>query len=292
MKCLLCPRRCGVDREAGQLGFCKMPSEPIVARAAAHFGEEPCISGQDGSGTVFFSGCNMQCVYCQNRIISFDGRGKAVSIERLAEIFSELEAQGVCNLNLVTATHFADKVVKALDLAKPKIPVVWNSSGYECPETLKILEGRVQIYLPDMKYSHSDAAARYSAAPDYPQTAKAAVLEMYRQTGNFVMDGNSILKSGVLIRHLVLPGRLEDCFDIIDWVAESFPPDGVLFSLMSQFTPLADSQKYPELSRTLTQEEYERARAYLDASPVKHGFYQELCSATEEFIPHFDFTGV
>jgi putative pyruvate formate lyase activating enzyme len=292
MKCFLCPRKCGVDREAGQLGYCRMPAEPIVARAAAHFGEEPCISGQDGSGTVFFSGCTMQCVFCQNRIISFDGRGKAVSAERLAEIFSELEAQGVCNLNLVTATHFADKVVEALDLAKPKIPVVWNSSGYECPETLKLLEGRVQIYLPDMKYSHSDAAARFSAAPDYPQVAKAAVLEMYRQTGNFVMDEDGMLKSGVLIRHLVLPGRLDDCFDIIDWVAESFPPDGVLFSLMSQFTPLADMQKYPELSRTVTQEEYERSRAYLDASRIRNGFYQELCSATEEFIPDFDFTGV
>lgn len=292
MKCNLCPRKCGADRELGQLGYCKMPSEPVVARAAAHFGEEPCISGQDGSGTVFFSGCTMQCVFCQNRIISFDGRGKEVSIERLAKIFLELEAQGVCNLNLVTATHFADKVVEALDLVKPKIPVVWNSSGYECLETLKMLEGRVQIYMPDIKYSRSDAAARYSSAPDYPQIAKEAVLEMYRQTGKFVMDENGVLKSGVLIRHLVLPDRLEDCFDIIDWVADSFPPDGVLFSLMSQFTPLADREKYPELARALTREEYERARAYLDSSPIRNGFYQDLCSATEEFIPDFDFTGV
>ena len=292
MKCFLCPRGCGIDRAAGELGFCSMPDMPVVARAAAHFGEEPCISGMDGSGTVFFSGCNMHCVFCQNRSISFEGRGKTISVERLAEIFCELENEGVNNINLVTATQFADKVVQALKIAKPKIPVVWNNSGYESISTLKMLEGHVQIYMPDFKYSSSEAATRYSAAKDYPEIAKAAILEMYQQTGSFVMDDNGILQKGVLIRHLILPGRLDDCFDVIDWVAETFPRDGVLFSLMSQFTPLADNSKYPELARTISRDEYDRAKSYLELSGIENGFYQDLCSATEEMIPNFDFSGV
>lgn len=292
MKCFLCPRGCGIDRAAGELGFCSMPDMPVVARAAAHFGEEPCISGMDGSGTVFFSGCNMQCVFCQNRTISFEGRGKTISVERLAEIFCELENEGVNNINLVTATQFADKVVQALKIAKPKIPVVWNSSGYESISTLKMLEGHVQIYMPDFKYSSSEAATRYSAAKDYPEIAKAAILEMYQQTGSFVMDDHGILRKGVLIRHLILPGRLDDCFDVIDWVAETFPKNGVLFSLMSQFTPLADNSKYPELARTISRDEYDRAKSYLELSGIENGFYQDLCSATEEMIPDFDFSGI
>lgn len=291
MKCYLCPRGCGADRALDQLGFCRMPSLPVIAKAAPHFGEEPCISGSDGSGTVFFSGCNMQCVFCQNRTISFDGFGKSVSVRRLAEIFGELEANGVHNINLVTATHFTDKVVEALKLAKPEVPVIWNSSGYESIETLRMLEGLVQIYMPDLKYTSSDAAERYSGAPNYPKIVKSAILEMYRQTGSFVMD-NGLLKSGVLIRHLVLPGRLDDCFDVIDWVAETFPKNGVLLSIMSQFTPLAETSKYTEISRTLTREEYDRVTNYLDASPIQNGYYQELCSATEDFIPDFDLTGI
>lgn len=292
MKCSLCPRKCGVDRAAGQLGYCKMPDMPVVARAAAHFGEEPCISGLDGSGTVFFSGCTMQCCFCQNRIISFEGRGREITIERLAEIFTQLQREGVNNINLVTATHFADKVAAALKMARPTIPVEWNSSGYESLETLKMLRGLVQIYMPDFKFTSTEAARRYASAPDYPEVAKAAIMEMYRQTGDFVLDERGVMQRGVLIRHLVLPGRLDDCFDVIDWIAEAFPENGVLFSLMSQFTPLADKEKFPELSRTLTRSEHERACAYLDASPVMNGFYQDLCSATEEFIPDFDFTGV
>ncbi len=291
-KCFLCPKSCGADRENGERGFCGLGALPLVARAAAHFGEEPCISGTCGSGTVFFSGCNMQCVFCQNREISSERHGKEVSVARLAEIFSELEASGVHNLNLVTATHFAVKVVEALKLAKPKIPVVWNSSGYESIETLKMLEGYVQVYIPDLKYSSCDAAHRYSGSQDYPNVAKKAILEMYRQTGPFVMDEDELLKSGVLIRHLILPDRLDDTFDVIDWVSECFPKNAVLFSLMSQFVPLADKEKYPELDRLLTKEEYERAQSYLSLSGIENGYFQELSSATSELIPDFDLTGI
>ncbi len=291
-KCYLCPRNCGIDRKNGELGFCRCGDFPKVARAAAHFGEEPCISGTCGSGTVFFSGCNMQCVFCQNREISFDGRGKEISVARLAEIFSELEGSDVHNINLVTPTHFTDKIIEALKIAKPNIPVVWNSSAYESVETLKMLEGYVQVYMPDLKYSSAEAASRYSGAKDYPSIAKTAIQEMYRQTGKFVMDDEGLLKSGVLIRHLILPDRLDDAFDVIDWVSESFPKSTVLFSLMSQFVPLADKQKSPELARSLICEEFERAQSYLSLSSIENGYFQELSSATDELIPSFDLTGV
>ena len=291
-KCLLCPRNCGIDRANGELGFCRCGEMPIVARAAAHFGEEPCISGSCGSGTVFFSGCNMHCVFCQNREISFDGHGKEVSVARLAELFSELEASGVHNLNLVTPTHFTDKIIQALKIAKPSIPVVWNSSAYESVETLKTLEGFVKVYMPDLKYSSADAASRFSSARDYPSIAKAAIMEMFRQTGSFIMDNEGLLKRGVLIRHLILPDRLDDAFDVIDWISESFPKNGVLFSLMSQFVPLADKTKYPELARSISREEFDRAQSYLSLSAIENGFFQELSSATNELIPSFDLTGV
>jgi len=291
-KCMLCPRKCGVDRNNGELGFCRCGAAPIIARAAPHFGEEPCISGSCGSGAVFFSGCNMQCVFCQNREISFEGHGKVISVSRLAEIFSELEDSDVHNINLVTPTHFTDVIIEALKIAKPNIPVVWNSSAYENIETLKMLEGYVQVYMPDFKYTSNDAALRYSGAKDFPNIAKSAIMEMYRQTGAFVLDNEGLLKKGVLIRHLVLPGRLDDAFDIIDWVSESFPKNAVFFSLMSQFVPLADKKKYPELSRSLTREEYDRAFSYLSLSAIENGYFQELSSATDELIPSFDLTGV
>lgn len=290
--CFLCPRRCGASRASGEKGFCRCGEKPIVSRAAPHFGEEPCISGTRGSAAVFFSGCTLGCVFCQNREISSGGYGKEVDTSRLAEIFSELENSGAHNLNLVTATHFADTVVKALDIARPKIPVVWNSSGYESLETLRLLEGHVQVYLPDFKYTSKAFALRYSQVSDYPETARAAILEMYRQTGPYRLDAEGLLQSGLLIRHLILPGRLDDAFDVIDWVAETFPRNTVLFSLMSQFVPLADKARFPELARTLTQEEYDRAQSYLSLSGIDSGYFQELSSATEELIPRFDLTGV
>ena len=245
-----------------------------------------------GQRNGFFSGCNMHCVFCQNREISLEGRGREINVSRLAEIFSELEQSGVHNLNLVTPTHFTDKIVEALKIAKPQIPVVWNSSAYESVETLKRLEGFVQVYMPDFKYSSEDASLRYSGAKDYPSVAKAAIMEMYRQTGVYITDAEGLLKSGVIIRHLVLPERLDDTFDVIDWVMESFPKNAVLFSLMSQFVPLADKAKYPELARSISREEFDRARSYLSLSGIESGYFQELCSATDELIPSFDLTGV
>lgn len=290
--CRLCPRDCGAKREGGELGFCRCGENPVVARAAPHYGEEPCISGSMGSGTVFFSGCNMHCVFCQNREISLEGHGREITVSRLAEIFSELEHSGIHNLNLVTPTHFTDKIIEALQLAKPQIPVVWNSSAYESVETLKMLDGFVQVYMPDFKYSSEDASLRYSGAKDYPSVAKAAIMEMYRQRGAYVTDSEGLLKSGVLIRHLVLPERLDDAFDVIDWVSESFPKNAVLFSLMSQFVPLADKAKFPELFRSISREEFDRAQSYLSLSNIESGYFQELCSATDELIPSFDLTGV
>ena len=289
--CTLCPRKCGVDRATGEIGFCNSGALPVVARAAAHFGEEPCISGNRGSGTVFFSGCNLRCVFCQNNEISRGETGREVSIERLAEIFNELENLGVHNLNLVTATHFADSVVAALRLAKPKIPVVWNSSGFETRETLDMLSPFVQVFMPDLKYSLSKNSGRFSAAPDYPETASMAIKHMFRLAGKCVFDDDGLLKNGVLIRHLILPNGLEDAFDVIDFVAK-FPKGEVLFSLMSQFTPLADKEKYSELSRRINLSEHEMALRYMIKVGIEKGYSQDLESATDEMIPSFDLTGV
>ena len=269
-----------------------MGPEPVVARASLHFGEEPCITGERGSGTVFFSGCTLRCAFCQNREISSECFGREITVSRLADIFLELETQEAHNINLVTGTQFADRIVEALELAKPGIPVVWNSSGYESPETLRLLEGHVQVYMPDYKYTNGEAARRYSGAPDYPEIARAAIMEMFRQTGPYRMDEEGTLTGGVLIRHLILPGRLDDAFDVIDFVAESFPKDSVLFSLMSQFTPMGELGGYPELNRRISKDEYDRARSYLELSGIENGYFQELSSATEEMIPNFDLTGI
>lgn len=288
--CSICPRKCNIDREKAR-GFCGMGEDAVVARAAPHFWEEPCISGENGSGTVFFSGCNLRCVFCQNHDISRGGTGKAVSVERLREIYAELIAKGVHNINLVTASHFLRPVLSSLSPQLP-VPVVWNSSGYEDVSSLKALDGKVQIYLPDMKYSDSAAAKRYSAAPDYPEKAKSAILEMFRQTGPYVMGEDGLMKSGVIIRHLVLPGNPENTYGVIDWVAETFSPGDVLFSLMSQFTPYGDMSEYPEIDRRITAEEYDAAVHYMRVRGITDGFYQELSSAREEYTPDFDLTGV
>ena len=289
--CTLCPRRCGIDRSAGR-GFCGVGSEPVVARAALHFYEEPCISGSRGSGTVFFTGCNLRCVFCQNEAISRGRGGKTVSPQRLREIFFELIRQGAHNINLVTPSHFADAVAEALADGLP-VPVVWNSSGYESVETLRKLEGKVQIYLPDFKYADASLAAKYSAAPDYPAVAEEALREMFRQTGDYVPDDDGMLLRGVLIRHLVLPGNLPNTFGVIDRVRKMFPRDGqVLFSLMSQYTPVADVPQFPELCRRLTEEEYAAAEQYLFDSGIEDGFVQDRASAETDYIPAFDGTGV
>ena len=293
MICNACPRRCGAERsEYVSGGVCASPSLPLLARAAPHYGEEPCISGERGSGTVFFSGCNLRCVFCQNHEISRGGAGKAVTVERLADIFLELQDAGVHNINLVTPTHYTGAIAAALERAKLDIPVAWNSSGYDSVESLRRLEGLVQIYMPDLKYMDPEPAARYSAAPDYPEAAQAAIREMFRQVGPFELDGDGMLRSGVLIRHLILPGRPDNSRAVIDFVADNFPGDEVLFSLMSQYTPMPGTGRFPELQRTVTAEENDALVSYMTRRGIYNGYWQEPEAATGDMIPDFDLSGV
>lgn len=290
--CNACPRNCGAQRADGKFGVCRVGERIMVNRAAPHFGEEPCISGERGSGTVFFSGCNLRCVFCQNHEISRAEVGKAVTEDELCEIFLRLEGEGVHNINLVTPSHYIRALVRVLEKAKLKIPVVWNSSAYESVEELKRLEGLVQIYMPDYKFADASLAQRYCAAPDYPQIALAAIKEMYRQRGAFMLDDDGMMQSGVLIRHLIMPGNPENTLRVIDAIEDNFPPDGIIFSLMSQYTPMLGLEAYPELCRTVTREEYERCASYFDFSEIEYGFSQSIESATDEMIPDFDGTGV
>lgn len=291
MLCSQCPRACNARREAGVSGgVCAMPSLPVVARAALHFWEEPPISGSRGSGTVFFSGCPLRCVFCQNSLISQEGYGKSVPVERLREIFGELIAQGAHNINLVTPTHFAHALAEALE--EPlTVPVVWNTGGYERIETLQTLEGKVQIYLPDLKYLDAERSRRYSAAPDYPQVAVAAIREMVRQTGPCQFDQEGILKRGVIIRHLLLPGGLPEAKAVMDWVGETFPRGEVRFSLMSQYVPLGRAAEYPEIDRKLRRSEIRSAQEYMAALGIP-GYVQGEEAASGEYVPLFDLTGV
>ncbi len=290
--CLLCPRRCGAARiEDLPGGFCRSPLLPQVARCAPHYGEEPCIAGPNGTGAVFFTGCNLRCVFCQNADISRGEGGKPVTVPQLREMLLKLRDAGVDSVDLVTGAHFVPAIAEALAGITLGIPVVWNSSGYESVETLRMLEGLVQVYMPDYKYSNAEAARRYSAAADYPEVARAAIREMVRQTGPAVLDENGLLKRGVLIRHLILPGRLEDARDAIDFAADEFPLGSVLFSLMSQYTPMPGLEAFPELGRRVTREENEALIHYMRIRGLP-GFWQEGEAATKEMIPDWDLTGV
>lgn len=289
MRCSICPRRCGAERtEDTGGGYCRMPASLMLARAGLHFWEEPVLSGTQGSGAVFFSGCNLGCVYCQNHQISAEGVGQAVTPRRLREIFQELIAQGAHNIDLITATHFVPFLLPALEEPLP-VPVVYNCGGYESVDTLRLLEGKVQVWLPDLKYAMEEPARCYSNAPDYFQAATAAILEMYRQSGPYVLE-NGLLKRGVLIRHLVLPGQLENTRRVIDWVSRTFQPGQVLFSLMSQYTPQPGAQG--ALARHVTTAEYRAAVQYMENCGITGGFTQERTSAREEYTPAFDLTGV
>lgn len=291
MICTLCPRACGAlrDESIGN-GFCRMPELPTLARAALHMWEEPPISGTRGSGTVFFSGCSLRCVYCQNEVISHQNFGKAVSVQRLREICMNLIDQGAHNINFVNPTHFSHVLTELLKHPF-NVPIVYNTGGYDKVETLQSLEGKVDVYLPDLKYLDHSYAARYSGASDYPETATTAILEMYRQTGPCVFDEDGMLKKGVIIRHLVLPGRLEEAKAVMDWVAGHFAPGDVLLSLMSQYTPCGKAKDDPVLSRTLRPSEARNAREYMNNLGLE-GFVQEDSSAQSEYIPPFDLTGV
>lgn len=287
MKCNVCPRKCNINRKTA-VGFCGVGEDFLVARAALHFWEEPCISGTNGSGTVFFSGCNLRCCFCQNYQISAQKTGKIVSQKRLLEIFDNLIKEGAHNINLVTPSHYAKQLAPLLN--NIGVPIVWNSSAYEEISTLKLLKDKVQIYLPDFKFSSSELAKRYAKCADYPQKAKAAICEMVEQRGKFNIE-NGIMQSGVIIRHLVLPGQLENTYGVIDWVAENFAPDEVMFSLMSQFTPQKNCS-LDQLGRTLDKREYILARNYMLKRGIRSGFCQELESAKSVYTPPFDLTGV
>lgn len=289
MICTLCPRRCGALRteEAGE-GFCGMPAAPVVARAMLHHWEEPCVSGTAGSGAVFFSGCVLGCVFCQNGAISHRRAGKRISAARLREILWELIGQGAHNINLVSPTPYVPAILEALEPPLP-VPVVWNTGGYERVETLRRLEGKVQVWLPDLKYAGGRLAEAYSGAADYFPAAAAAIEEMYRQAGDYVLE-DGLIRRGVIIRHLLLPGGLENAKAVMDWVASSFRPGQVLFSLMSQYTPQPGASGL--LARRVTAGEYRAALAYMENLGIVDGYRQDSSSARAEYTPEFDMSGV
>ena len=290
MICNLCPRRCGAERtETVGKGHCRMPEAPVLARAALHMWEEPPISGANGSGTIFFSGCSLDCVFCQNDQISHQDFGKAVTVERLREICMALIGQGAHNINFVNPTHYAHVIARLLEEPLP-VPVVWNSGGYDRVETLRSMEGKVDIYLPDLKYLTPALSERYSGAADYPEAAVAAIREMVRQTGPCVVE-DGLLKRGTVIRHLVLPGRLAEAKRVMDFISEEFPAGTVLFSLMSQYVPQGRAAEFPEIARRLRGSEARNAQAYMEALGLD-GFTQEGSAADADYIPPFDLTGV
>lgn len=291
MICNLCPRRCNANRTENENinGFCKMPLSPKVARAALHFWEEPCISGTNGSGTVFFSGCSLDCAYCQNYEVSHGGKGKQISCERLAEIFKELVEKGAHNINLVTPTHYVTAIKKALDIYKPPVPVVYNSSGYDEVKTLKLLEGYVDIFLMDLKYLNPQNAKLFSKAEDYPEIAKKAILEAVRQQPENVFSGG-IMQKGVIVRHLLLPAATKEAIAVFDWVKENVP--SVNFSIMSQYVPMGRACDIKQINRRVTAREYEKVLSYIIESDFDKVYIQERASADKKYTPEFDFEGV
>ena len=288
--CTLCPRRCGVVRTRGQLGFCKMPGQVHAARAGVHYWEEPVISGSFGSGAVFFSGCTLKCAFCQNYDISQENFGKPLTSAELRAAFERLIDEGVQNINLVTPTHFLPDILPALEPKLP-VPVVYNCGGYESVETLRQLEGTIDVYLPDFKYSDNALAKKLSSAPDYFETASAAILEMYRQVGKPVIEGDE-MKRGVLVRHLVLPGCVDNSLGVLDWVAEHFRSGDILFSLMSQYVPMGRAVEMPPFDRRITELEYDSVLSYMMLLGIEDGYTQDFSSAERGYTPSFDLTGL
>ena len=292
--CTLCPRECHADRKNGKVGYCGMAVKLYAARAALHMWEEPCISGKKGSGAVFFTGCGLRCCFCQNREIAIGTSGQEITVERLADIFLELQKKGAANINLVTGAHYALHIVEALKLAKEKglcLPVVYNSSGYEKVETLRLLEGYVDVYLPDYKYAQSELAQKYSHAADYPERAQRAIAEMVRQTGVAVFDEDGYIQRGTIVRHLILPGHTKNSIEALRWLHETWG-EQIYISIMNQYTPVFEQEKYRELNRKVTRREYAKV---LDAAlemGIVNGFFQDGETAQESFIPAFDYEGI
>ena len=288
--CILCPRNCGVDRTT-TLGVCQVSNRVKIARAALHFWEEPCISGTKGSGAVFFSGCSLHCVFCQNEKISHGKVGQEITIEELAGLYIDLQNQGANNINLVTGTHYIPQIVESVTIARAnglEIPIIYNTSGYEKVESLRLLEGIVNTYLPDFKYMDSSLAAKYSHAADYPEVAKEAIAEMVRQCGTPVFDNNGFIQSGVIVRQLSLPGHVKDAKAIIKYLYETYS-DNIYISMMSQYTPMPQiASKYPELNRRVTKREYDSLINYAIDLGVENAFIQDRAVAKESFIPEFN----
>lgn len=293
--CMLCPRECGANRMRGQHGYCREPADLVVARAALHMWEESCISGEEGSGAVFFSGCGMGCIFCQNYNIAGARAGKKITLERLAGIFLELQEQGANNINLVTPTHYVPQIIEALDMAKQAgmtLPVVYNTSGYEKVETLRMLRGYVDIYLPDFKYMDENLAGEYSHAPDYPVYAKQAIEEMVSQAGDFKIDERTgLMRRGVIVRHLVLPGHVKNSKEVIRYLYETYG-DHIMLSIMNQYTPMQQVEGHEYLGRKVTKREYDKVVDYALELGVEYGYIQEGEAALESFIPEFDGKGV
>ncbi len=290
MICNLCPRNCNAERNETGSGFCKMGEKPVLARADIHKWEEPCISGEKGTGAIFFSGCSLKCCFCQNYSISHENKGTEITVGRLVEIIQELENKGVHTIDFVNPTHFAHIVIDALRMYKPKIPVVYNSSGYDNVETLKQLEGLVDVYLPDLKYFSSEKSKQYANCSDYFEQASKAILEMHRQQGKTEFK-DGIIQKGIIIRHLVLPANVAESKNILLWIKNNLPNDTYV-SLMSQYTPYGNVKKFKELNRRLTTAEYEKVVDYFFEIGLVNGFMQERSSAEEVFIPDFNGTGV
>lgn len=288
--CTLCPRRCGVDRTKGGRGFCGMPDKLYAARASAHYWEEPVISGSFGSGAIFFSGCTLRCAFCQNYTISDEHFGRELTPQALRAAMERLIDEGVQNINLVTPTHFLPSILPALEPKLP-VPVVYNCGGYESVETLHRLEGKIDVYLPDFKYSDNALAKRLSAAPDYYETAAAAILEMYRQVGRPVIEDEQMTR-GVLLRHLVLPGFVDNSLGVLDWIAAHFRSGDILVSLMSQYVPMGKAKAMPPLDRRITETEYDAVLSYMELLGIEDGFTQDFSAATSDYTPEFDLTGL
>ena len=293
--CILCPRKCGADRTTGQTGYCGMPADLIVARAALHMWEEPCISGSTGSGTVFFGGCNLKCIFCQNHSIALGDCGKKISISRLAEIFLELQRKGAANINLVTPTHYIPQIRDALLLAKEQgvhLPIVYNTGSYETPEALQLLDGLVDIYLPDLKYYSTELSSKFSHACDYFEIATLSLTEMYRQVGTPLFDETTgMMKRGMIVRHLILPGQTKDSKKVLRYLHETYG-DNIYISIMNQYTPLPHVANIPELNRRITVEEYDKVVNFALGIGIENAFIQEGETAEESFIPPFDMEGV
>ncbi len=292
--CILCPRQCHANRTSRQLGFCRASSDIEIALVTRHFGEEPCISGTQGSGTVFFSHCNLGCIFCQNHIVSHTGKGAKVNVARLSEIFIEQQSLGVHNINLVTPTHYAPQIVTALHAAKNmglNVPIIYNTGSYELSSTIQSLDGYIDVYLPDLKFYDDKYSRTYAQAPDYFNKASQAVETMLQQVGSPCFDDNGLITRGVIIRHLALPGLVQDSKKILQFIHNTFG-DSVYISLMNQYTPMPDCKKFPEINRPITAAEYDELVDYALSIGIENGFIQEGCTASTDYIPEFNLQGV